>query len=207
VKPDVAVVGGGIVGCSLAAFLAEAGASVVLYEREELAAGASGRNSGVLQDPLDPELTGLYEESLRHYAQLEGFALPADPVGLLIAGEGPAPEVPATYHENLQAIEPALAPMPGYRVETGRPVPPAAAAAAFAHRALAAGAALELSPAALAATVARSASPWTACSRPRVRSRSPPGRGRPTSSAATGGRSRRCGASWPRWCSSARPRT
>ena len=51
--PDFAVIGGGIVGCSLAAFLAEAGASVVLYEREAIAAGASGRNSGVVQHPLD----------------------------------------------------------------------------------------------------------------------------------------------------------
>ena len=65
--PDVAVVGGGIVGCALAAFLAEGGAQVVLYEREAIAAGASGRNSGVVQDPLDPALTGLYEESLEHY--------------------------------------------------------------------------------------------------------------------------------------------
>ena len=54
---DVIVVGGGIVGCALAAFLAEGGAQVVLYEREAIAAGASGRNSGVVQDTLDPALT------------------------------------------------------------------------------------------------------------------------------------------------------
>ena len=65
--PDFAVIGGGIVGCSLAAFLAEAGASVVLYEREAIAAGASGRNSGVVQHPLDAALVDLYEESLEHY--------------------------------------------------------------------------------------------------------------------------------------------
>ena len=83
--PDFAVIGGGIVGCSLAAFLAEAGASVVLYEREAIAAGASGRNSGVVQHPLDAALVDLYEESLEHYRTLgRGFALPADPVGLLL---------------------------------------------------------------------------------------------------------------------------
>ena len=37
---DVAVIGGGIAGCATAAFLAEAGAAVTLYEREAIAAGA-----------------------------------------------------------------------------------------------------------------------------------------------------------------------
>ena len=54
--PDVAIAGGGIVGTALAALLAEAGASVRLYEREAIAAAASGRNSGVLQHPLDEAL-------------------------------------------------------------------------------------------------------------------------------------------------------
>src|SRR3954471_7375968 len=91
--PDFAVIGGGIVGCSMAAFLAEAGASVVLYERTAIAAGASGRNSGVVQHPLDTELVGLYEESLEHYRTLgRGFELPEDPVGLLLLSETPSPK-------------------------------------------------------------------------------------------------------------------
>ena len=49
----VAVIGGGITGCAAAALLAEAGATVTLYEREAIAAGASGRNSGLLQHPMD----------------------------------------------------------------------------------------------------------------------------------------------------------
>jgi gamma-glutamylputrescine oxidase len=44
--PDVAVVGGGITGCSCALALAEAGVSVRLYESREVAGGASGRNGG-----------------------------------------------------------------------------------------------------------------------------------------------------------------
>ena len=44
--PDVAVVGGGVTGCSCALALAEAGLRVRLYEAREIAGGASGRNGG-----------------------------------------------------------------------------------------------------------------------------------------------------------------
>ena len=44
--PDVAIVGGGITGCSCALALAEAGLRVRLYEAREIAGGASGRNGG-----------------------------------------------------------------------------------------------------------------------------------------------------------------
>ncbi len=152
---DVAVIGGGIVGCALAAFLAEGGARVRLYEREAVAAGASGRNSGVVQHPLDAALTGLYEESLEHYRALgHGFALPADAVGLLVVADRPEAlgPPPAEFPElrpqrlsgaELRAAEPALADgLVAYRLDTGRPVPPAAAARAFAARAREAGAEL-----------------------------------------------------------------
>ncbi len=42
----VIIVGGGIVGCSAAYFLAREGAQVTLLEAEEVAYGASGRNPG-----------------------------------------------------------------------------------------------------------------------------------------------------------------
>ncbi|MGH3134258.1 MAG: NAD(P)/FAD-dependent oxidoreductase [Gaiellaceae bacterium] len=45
-SPEVAVVGGGITGCSCALTLAEAGVRVRLYEAREIAGGASGRNGG-----------------------------------------------------------------------------------------------------------------------------------------------------------------
>jgi glycine/D-amino acid oxidase-like deaminating enzyme len=172
------VIGGGIVGCAVAAFLAEGGAKVTLYEREAIAAGASGRNSGVVQDPLDPALTGLYEESLEHYRMLgHGFALPHEPAGLLIVGEqlGPAPPG-ATLLEDARAVEPALADgLMAHRLETGRPVPPAAATHAFAARAREAGADLRVGEAATpaaggvtvggalrpAGAVAIAAGPWT----------------------------------------------
>jgi glycine/D-amino acid oxidase-like deaminating enzyme len=44
--PEVAIVGGGITGCSCALVLAEAGVRVRLYEAREIAGGASGRNGG-----------------------------------------------------------------------------------------------------------------------------------------------------------------
>jgi gamma-glutamylputrescine oxidase len=44
--PEVAVVGGGITGCSCALALAEAGTRVRLFDAREIAGGASGRNGG-----------------------------------------------------------------------------------------------------------------------------------------------------------------
>jgi len=43
---DVAIVGGGVTGCSCALALAEAGLRVRLFEAREVAGGASGRNGG-----------------------------------------------------------------------------------------------------------------------------------------------------------------
>ena len=81
---DVAIIGGGIVGCAAAAFLAEAGVRVELYEGEEVAAAASGRNSGSVQHPFDPVLRDLHVETLRHYRELDDFELPEEPAGVLM---------------------------------------------------------------------------------------------------------------------------
>ena len=156
--PDVAVIGGGLLGCALAAFLAEDGMRVRLYERDAPGAGASGRNSGVLQHPLDPALAPLHAASLAHYRALgHGFALP-EPAGVLVLSDAPEalaaerdavaaafPELGCEWLEGeaLRAAEPGLAPgLAAYRLDTGRPVPPAAAAAAWAARAREAGAEL-----------------------------------------------------------------
>src|SRR5689334_1782172 len=84
---DVVIVGGGIVGAAAAMFLAEAGASVTLVERDGLASAASGANSGVIQHPFDPVLAALYGETLEHDRRLAeadvGFAMGAEPAGLL----------------------------------------------------------------------------------------------------------------------------
>jgi gamma-glutamylputrescine oxidase len=45
-RADVAVIGGGVTGCSCALTLAQRGVRVRLFEQREIAAGASGRNGG-----------------------------------------------------------------------------------------------------------------------------------------------------------------
>jgi glycine/D-amino acid oxidase-like deaminating enzyme len=168
-SPDVAVIGAGIVGCATAAFLAEAGARVLLTEREAIAAGASGRNSGIVQHPMEPTLLPLFTETVAHYRDLaaHGFHLPSEPNGLLmlaedeaaLAGElaalrGGYPELaPQALAPGEPAeLEPAVSPrVAGVRLHTGFAVPPAAATGAFAARAEAAGARVAVgAPAALA---------------------------------------------------------
>ena len=157
---DVAIVGGGIIGTSAAAFLAEAGRSVILFERGDVASAASGRNSGSIQHPFDAPFAQLHYDSLELYRDLteqrDGFDLPEAPPGLLLVTFDPtaaalaaasigrtAPELEPTAltPEEATALEPALAPgLSACRLETGYPVAPAAATTAFARRAQRAGA-------------------------------------------------------------------
>jgi glycine/D-amino acid oxidase-like deaminating enzyme len=155
---DVAIVGGGIMGCATAAFLAEAGVRVELFEQGTLAGAASGRNSGSIQHPFDPVLAELYFETLRHFAELDGFDLPERPAGVLLLARERGPLVPTVAAitagqpelepalldpRELQRVEPRLGrKIWGCRLETGYPVRPAAATLAFAERARRAGAKL-----------------------------------------------------------------
>ena len=68
--PDIVVVGGGIIGTACAFELADRGASVTLLEKDELAAGASGRNLGYLDTSKDPVLAPLARRSLERYAEI-----------------------------------------------------------------------------------------------------------------------------------------
>jgi glycine/D-amino acid oxidase-like deaminating enzyme len=154
VAPDVAVIGGGIIGCSAAALLAERGASVVLVEATAIGAGASGRNMGAIQHPFDPVLTPLYRDSLDQYSSLAGedssFSMPERPTGVLMIDIDPAaaqrqvdrltalePYLGATFLdvEEVAAAEPSL--VRGFAgcllTATGYPVPPASATAAWAR--------------------------------------------------------------------------
>jgi D-hydroxyproline dehydrogenase subunit beta len=151
--PDFAVVGGGIVGVAAALFLAEGGASVELFERAELGAAASGRNSGAIQHPWDGELLDLHEESLRCYRRHLGLA--GEPAGLLVLGEAEAmrsaardlagshPELRPQFVARAADLEPALASdLAACRLATGYPVAPRAATLALARAAREAGAVL-----------------------------------------------------------------
>jgi glycine/D-amino acid oxidase-like deaminating enzyme len=69
---DVVIVGGGIIGAACAYELARSGASVTLLERDELAAGASGRNIGFFGLPRDPVLDPMARSSLEMYLEVAG---------------------------------------------------------------------------------------------------------------------------------------
>lgn len=161
---DVAIIGGGIIGCSAAAYLAERGASVTLYERTAIGAGASGRNLGAIQHPFDPVLAALYRDSLDRYRALasetDAFSLPAEPAGLLLLNSDASaverqvshfssanPELSPTLltADDLREAEPILADgFAACRLSTGYPVPPDSATAAFAALALRHGATLQI---------------------------------------------------------------
>jgi glycine/D-amino acid oxidase-like deaminating enzyme len=68
---DVAIIGGGIVGCSAAYYLARCGVSVALFEKGRVAGEQSGRNWGwVRQQGRSPVELPLMIESLQLWKQL-----------------------------------------------------------------------------------------------------------------------------------------
>jgi glycine/D-amino acid oxidase-like deaminating enzyme len=174
----VAVVGGGIIGCTAAALLAEAGSEVTVVEATAVGAGASGRNSGTIQHPFDPVLLLLHRETVDAYRRLAGdhpsFAFPDEPAGVLLltddltAAKARAAELADAHPElaaealdagAVTALEPGLAQgWAAVRIATGHPVVPDAATRAMAARAVQAGAALR---------IGRAAHPWV--DRERVR--------------------------------------
>lgn len=136
--PDVVIVGGGIIGAACAHELTRAGATVTLIERDELAAGASGRNQGWLVTPDDPVNRPLFEPSLTLYLDAAARALlpvwiDADPVGHLFVGydgdEAPSGgDVRELDRGEVLGLEPALSPRVerGWLEDGGRRLDPAA---------------------------------------------------------------------------------
>jgi D-hydroxyproline dehydrogenase subunit beta len=154
--PDVAVIGAGIVGVSVAEHLAAAGASVRVFEAAAVAAAASGRNSGVVQHPFDPVLAELHLGTLERYRRLAEeepklFQLPEEPAGVLLVSRDPtklramAAEHAQTHPQfrpeflapgEVTRLEPAVAEdVAACRLAIGYPVAPASATHAIAARA------------------------------------------------------------------------
>jgi D-hydroxyproline dehydrogenase subunit beta len=150
---DVIVVGAGLLGCATAFHLAERGARVTIVEREAVAAGASGRNSGSVEHPYDIEQCDLYADSL---AQMRSAGVPVaqQPAGIVLLATDRGGldgglalaagflELDATVldPDELSRIEPAAARgLWGCLLSTGFPLAPDAATRSYAERATALG--------------------------------------------------------------------
>jgi glycerol-3-phosphate dehydrogenase len=89
---DVAVIGGGVVGTAVALALARRGAGTVLLEaRGELAAAASGTNSGILHTGFDSTMDDLETRLILRSAELrepvlETLGIPVRRCGALVRG-------------------------------------------------------------------------------------------------------------------------
>jgi glycine/D-amino acid oxidase-like deaminating enzyme len=167
-SPDVAVIGGGIIGCSAAALLAERGATVELFEATAIGAGASGRNLGAIQHPFDPVLAPLYRTSLDLYRELamsDGrFGMPEQAVGVLMLNHdaeasrrqvdrlrAAVPDLDVEFLDAaaVAAAEPSLLPgLSACRLATGYPIPPASATRAYSRLAEQRGAKIKVGAAA-----------------------------------------------------------
>jgi D-hydroxyproline dehydrogenase subunit beta len=153
--PDVVVVGGGIIGTSCSYELARRGASVTLFERDEIAAGASGRNLGYLDTSKDPVLAPLARRTLDRYREITSespvpFFMDRQAIGTLAvtldqdqvedlrgwaeAAETVGVRVTRVEPDEVRRLEPELAPtvVEAYLLDEGHRVDPAALTGAFA---------------------------------------------------------------------------
>jgi glycine/D-amino acid oxidase-like deaminating enzyme len=147
---DVVVVGAGVVGCACALFLAERGARVVVFDGTDIASGASGRNSGLVEHPFDEAQHDLHQDTLALLEDVLDDRMPGEPAGVLILVDtkGQAEEVARRHAgfsglnplvlspDDLKEEEPLLAPgLWACHITTGYPVEPALAAMRLAERA------------------------------------------------------------------------
>lgn len=144
-SPDVVVVGGGIVGISVAASCARRGLAVTLCEAGGLAQAASGRNHGLVIGPNPPAMEAIGRQTVEllldlHERSGAAFDLDREPHPCLILGEEEGVEM--LDEAGLRELEPLLAPGAGrgWVNPNARRIDPGAAAATLAVDARAAGA-------------------------------------------------------------------
>jgi len=152
---EVTIVGAGIVGCATAYFLARAGVRVTVADPCGVAAGASGRNNGLVEHPYDEATAALYAQTVELLGQWLGDAMPTEPVGVLLLAddEGQARGLHEHYArfselearllapDQAVACEPLLAGgLWGCLLATGHPISPRAVTAEVARLARQAGA-------------------------------------------------------------------
>ena len=152
---DVAIIGAGIIGCSTAYFLANEGVTVTVYDPAGIAAGASGRNNGLVEHTYDTASSPLFFETVALLREWLGEAMPTEPVGaLLLADDEAAARELLAHYAQFPELEPALldpeatcAEEPlladglwGCLLHTGFSISPLEATTAVADRARAAGA-------------------------------------------------------------------
>ncbi|MBE2317636.1 FAD-binding oxidoreductase [Solirubrobacter sp. CPCC 204708] len=84
---DVVVVGGGVVGASAAFHLAEAGAEVVLLERDQLAGGSTSKAAGGLRaqfsDALNIQIAKRSLEACKAFGERPGWEIDFEEIGYL----------------------------------------------------------------------------------------------------------------------------
>ncbi len=84
---EVVIVGGGVMGCSAAFHLAEAGVGVVLLERDELGSGSTSRAAGGVRtqfsDVLNIEIARRSMDAFRDFQRRPGWEIDLKEVGYL----------------------------------------------------------------------------------------------------------------------------
>jgi sarcosine oxidase subunit beta len=84
---DVVVIGGGVIGCSIAFHLAEAGVDVVLLERDSLGAGSSSKAAGGVRaqfsDEVNVRLGQRSLDLLADFGRRPGYEIDLERVGYL----------------------------------------------------------------------------------------------------------------------------
>ena len=87
VRADVVIVGGGVVGASAAFHLAEAGAQVVLLERDQLGSGSTSKAAGGFRtqfcDPLNIEIARRSPAAFKAFDRRPGWEIDLHEVGYL----------------------------------------------------------------------------------------------------------------------------